>query len=658
MICAMEPAPLQRRTRSDPARLLLTTPPESRIASYILGAALLILWSWWALAQGGFFGRVLLPGGILLYAVLALTVGSVRLPIARRGPHAVALAAFLALALWTVLSMLWTPAKDLALDYAQRSFIYTAAFAAGLAFTVTLRRRMILSLAPFLVAGAFVTVVVLIKVWLASDIETLVDLDGTLDFPFGYRNANAGFFTMLAFGCMPVIALARASLPLRMGTAALAATSLSLVAISQSRGSVLAAIAGMIVLILCTSRRGWGLVALATAFVPVILLFPFLLDAYEAAETPAALSELQKAVGASLGAGVIAALLIAAAVHLERRGAGIRLPRPDRRQAVLGGAGAFVALLAAFTLLVGNPVTEIDEQVSKVSSSDASYGEIQGSRFTYGGGLNRLDFWSVALTQAGNAPLIGEGAGSFRSTYLVEGDGSEAPRNAHSLPLEALGELGIVGLALLCLAFGAAILAALRSRRLGPESAVISTAALVVTAVALTQAAVDWSWYFGGQIAPLFALLGSAAAPAALAFDPLPRRLGHGVIAIAGLLVLIALPTFGSERLTLDAARGWRTDLDGAYGALSTAADLNPFADAPLLVEAQIAKESGDPTRALRALQEAETREPSDWQSYYLGAQVLRAEDPEGARAQLEQAEALNPSSEDIKALRVILEKR
>jgi hypothetical protein len=646
------------RPRSDPARLLLSTPPDSRIAAYLLGATLLVVWTWWALAQGAFFGRVLLPGGVLICAVLALTAGSVRLPISPRGPHVVALAAFLGLAAWTALSMFWTPAQDLALDYAQRAFVYAFAFAAGLALTAALRRRMAYSLVPFMVAGVIVVAVLVIKVLLASDVDTLVDTDGTLDFPFGYRNANAGFFTMLAFGSMPLIIRARSPVALRVGCAGLAATSLGLVAISQSRGSVLGALAGIVVLLLCSRRRGWALVALGIVIAPVALLFPFLLDPYEAAGTSAALGELQNGIVASLVAGLIAAVGAAAAISLERRGAGIRLPRPNRRQAATASIGGLLAAIALFTVLVGNPVSEIHAQISKVSSSDPSYGEVSGSRFTYGGGLNRLDFWGVALGQAADSPLIGEGAGSFRSTYLVEGDGSEAPRNAHSLPLETLGELGIVGLGLLCLAFGAAAVAALRSRRLGPEAALLSTVALVVAAVALTQACVDWSWYFGGQIAPVLALLGSAAAPAALAFDPLPRRVRRGVVVAAGLLTVFALPIFLSERLTLDAARGWHSDTEGAYGALATAADLNPFADSPLLVEAQIARETGDTQRAVTALAEAERREPDDWQSYYLGARALQAEDPQAALTALEQAEALNPTSEDIAALKKTLERR
>ena len=654
----MDSARTKPPTQADPGRLLLSTPADSRIAAYLLGGVLFAVWTWWALVQGAFFGRVLLPGGVLIYAALALTLGWVRLPVSSRGPHAVALAAFFGFAAWTALSMLWTPTQDLALDYAQRAFIYATAFAAGLLFTVALRRRMILSLVPFLAAGAVVVVVVLIRVWLVSTVEPVVDLEGTFDFPFDYRNANAGFFTMLAFCSMPVIARAKTSLPLRVGMAALASTSLSLAVISQSRGSLLAAVAGLVALLIFAPRRPSALVSLIVVFAPVILLFPQLLDPYEAAGTPTALSELQGAMTASLSAGVIAAVLTVGAIGLERRGVGIKLPQIDRRRGLVALVGTSLVLLASITLLLGNPITEVKDQLDSASSGEPSYGDIEGSRFTYGGGLNRLNFWSVALGQARSSPILGEGAGSFRSTYLVEGNGSEEPRDAHSLPLEALGELGLVGLILLCVAFGASILALLRSRRLGPDSATLSTVALVGAAVALAQAAVDWSWFFGGQIGPLFALLGSAAAPAALAFEPLPRRMCRGFVLAAGLVTAAVVPTFASERLTFEAARGWRSDLGGAYGALSTAASLNPFADSPLLVEAQIARESGDVPRALLALEEAERREPENWQSYLLGAQVLKGSDPASALVELERARALNPSSEQVAALRKNLLKK
>jgi O-antigen ligase len=358
-----------------------------------------------------------------------------------------------------------------------------------------------------------------------------------------------------------------------------------------------------------------------------------------------------------LEAGLLAALLTLGAIALERRGMAPDLPSASRRQAWTAAAVVAVVFLGGFSLIVGNPITKISDEVDKVSSSDTSYSEVQGSRFTYAGGLNRINFWEVALDQFHDAPIQGGGAGSYRSTYLVKGDGSEAPRNAHSLPLETLGELGLIGLGLLVTGFGAAAVAAWRSRRLGPEAVTISTVALVVGAVALAQASVDWSWYFGGQIAPMFGLLGSAAAPAALALNPVAERVRRGVVLAAVLLAVIAVPTFASERLTLSAAQNWHSDLDGAYSALSTATSLNPFADVPLLVEAQIAKESHDAPRALDALADARSREPDDWRSYDLAAQVLKSSDPEQALVEAEQAYALNPSNLDVKALRRSLQK-
>ena len=651
----MPARPIDRRERRE--GFLHGIPADTRFVACMLAVTMLGLWIWWALSDGAFFGTVLLPGAVLLYAVLGLTIGFARLPIAPRGAHAVALAAFLGLAAWTALSLLWTPARDLAFDYAQRNFVYAAAFSAGLLLTAALNRRMILSVAPFMVAGAVVVLVVVVKVLTEHDVRNLVDADGTLDYPFGYRNANAGFFAMLAFGLMPIIARPKSDAWIRVGSALLAAASLSLVAVSQSRGSLLAIVAGSIVLLCASKQRGWALVALLSVFLPVILLISQFLDPYEAARTPSALSELQGAITAALEAGVLAALLTLGAIALDRRGMAPDLPSATPRQAWTGAAIGAVVLVAGFSLFVGNPITKISNEVDKVSSSDSSYSEVEGSRFTYAGGLNRINFWEVALDQFKDNPIQGEGAGSYRSTYLVKGDGSEAPRNAHSLPLETLGELGLVGLILLCVGFGASAVAAWRSRRLGPDAATISAVALVVAAVALAQASVDWSWYFGGQIAPMFALLGSAAAPAALALNPIAERVRRGVVLAAGLLAVIAVPTFASERLTLSAARNWRGDLGGAYGALSTATDLNPFADVPLLVEAQIAKESDDADRALDALAQARSREPDDWRSYNLAAQVLERSDPARALQEIEQAYALNPSLPEVKALRRKLQK-
>lgn len=631
------------------SRRLLRTPRDNVLAAAILGVALFGVWTWWALAQGAFFGTVLLPGAVLLYLLLALLAGFARFPVAARGPHAVAFACLLGLAVWTALSMIWSPAQDLALDYAQRAFLYAAAFAAGLLLAAALRQRMALAAAPLLAAGAVVAAVVLVRIWTAGDIAGLLDADKTLDFPFGYRNANAGFFAIVGLAAIAYAARPATSSRAKAALAALAATGLSLCLISQSRGSLIGIAAGIVILLVAAPFRGRALLTLLLVVLPLALVFSELLDPYDAASAGAssALGEMQQAAVAAVFAGLLAALLVAAVGVLEERGAGDWLPVPTRRGRIIGWSLVAIAGITAAFAVAKGPVAD---GIEAVSSGDVAYGQVEGSRFSYGGGLQRTDFWRVALDQVRDNPVLGGGAGSFRSAYLQHRDSAQAPRNAHSVWLETFGELGIPGLLLLAGGLLFAVGAALRSRRLGPESAALSTVALTAFAVWAGQASVDWSWYFGALSAPVIALLGSAAGPQALSFEILPARvrsiLGVGAVALA----LIAVPTFISERLTLNAARSWEGDLGAAYDALGTAADLNPFADVPLLVEANIAHQSDDRERALDALSEAEEREPDDWRAYYLAALVLGTDTAEG-EAQLRRAIELNPGEPELQRL-------
>ena len=642
-------APRIAETSSWQSRRLLRTPRDNMLAAWVFGGVMTGLWIWWALAQGAFFGTVLFPGTVIVYLVLALMVGFARFPVSTHGPHAVALACFVALGAWTALSIIWSPAQDLAFDYAQRAFVYAAAFAMGLLLAVALRQRMTLAAAPFLIAGGVVAIVVLIRIWTAGDVGALLDEDSTLDFPFGYRNANAGFFVMAGLAAVAFAARPLTPARVRVPLAALSAASLGLCAISQSRGSLVALAAGVVALLVVAPYRARALLGLVIAVVPVALLMPELLDPYDAAKAglPSALSEMQQAGAAAAFAAVVAALLAAATAVLEEKGAADLLPKLTRRgRIVVWGLIALLGIGATVAIARG----PIADGIDAISTGETGYGEIEGSRFSYGGGLDRTDYWRVALQQTGDNPLLGGGAGSFRSDYLLDREAEQSPRNAHSVWLEHLGELGVVGLALLLGGFVFAIGAALRSRRLGPEAAAVSTVALTTFAAWAGQASLDWSWFFGGLTAPMLALLGSAAAPAALSFEIVPARVrsvfGIGAVALA----LVAVPTFLSERLTLNAARGWQDDLDGAYDALDTAEGLNPFADVPLLVEANIARQVGDDERALDALDEALIREPDDWRGYYLAVQVIGADTPEGA-ALLEKALELNPEGPELQRL-------
>ena len=334
---------------------------------------------------------------------------------------------------------------------------------------------------------------------------------------------------------------------------------------------------------------------------PVIVVMPQLLDAFDAADSPAALSELKQAATASAAAGGLAAALSLTTSAIEWQGRGINFPRPSRG-ATLTAIGTLV--LAGSCSSSSRPAIRSTRSAIASTRSPAqtrSYGKITGSRFTYSGGLNRVNFWEVALDQAKSDPLAGGGAGSFRSQYLVDGNGSEEPRNAHSLPLEMLGELGIVGLLLLLTAFGAAVVAVLRSRREGRDAMLIGAVALAATAAVLAQAAVDWSWFFGALIAPPVALLGSAAAPAARSTAPLPAGIqirrdrggGRARADCSSDVSLRASNAAGSPGLALRSRRG---DCDARHRL-----DLNPVAVTPLLVQSEIYRRTGEAEAAAEA---------------------------------------------------------
>ena len=102
------------------------------IAGVILGLVLSGLWAWWGLERGAFFEPVAYPGAILLLMTLATILLSTPLRLAIRGPHVIALGAMVGLLGWTLLSLLWTPSQDIALEDAGKLLIYAASFLAGL----------------------------------------------------------------------------------------------------------------------------------------------------------------------------------------------------------------------------------------------------------------------------------------------------------------------------------------------------------------------------------------------------------------------------------------------------------------------------------------------------------------------------------------------
>ena len=620
------------------------------LAAGTLGVVLTGLWVWWGLEYGAFFESVAYPGAILLLLTLAVLLLSAPLMLARKGPHVVALGALFGLFGWTLLSLLWTPARDVAVYDGGKLLIYAASFLAGLMLANLLGRRLILAVIPYCLAGAIIAAVTTIALLGVDASQDLLDESGTLDYPFGYRNANAAFFIVIALGSLGVAAARSIKAPVGAGAAALAALCVQLAILSQSRGSAPALAVGALVL-LAFSRDRLRLLALVLSVAgPVALATPTLLEPFSVAEDGiGAGAELRAAAEASLfaaaGSAVAALALLALIDRLSRH---VQVGRRLRLSLATGTAALTLAAAIGFVLAVGNPVTWVSDQVSsRLSERSAN----SNTRFLYTGGRNRTDFWRVTLDTAKQRPVIGDGSGSFRQRYALERDSAELPLDAHSLPLETLAELGGVGLALLLIGPGAALVAIRRSARLGTETAALGAAALAAGAYYATHASIDWMWSFPGLTAPVIALLGMASAPAARSSSPVPPVISRFAAGVLAFFSLALVPLFISARYAVAGEANAAGDPVRARDQLEVAARLNPFADHPYLVAADIARREGNTKLALATLAKARERQPTEWVNYALAAQTLLVENPQRAEAEIRKARLLNPREADLDEL-------
>jgi hypothetical protein len=221
---------------------------------------------------------------------------------------------------------------------------------------------------------------------------------------------------------------------------------------------------------------------------------------------------------------------------------------------------------------------------------------------------NRWSWWEEALGAGSDRPVGGFGAGSFPVTHLGYRETTIPVAQPHSVPLQFLAEIGIVGLLLFAAAFGLLLAAAFERLRALPGGRERQAgAALAAVAVAwLVHGLVEWHWDIPGVTLPVVAALGLLAArpawrpprtPAAVFEDPDAARrdapLRAAAVALAAVaLSLVALSAIlpgwadgkasGAQEAADDPRAGERELLDAASQA-ELAARWIPVATRPAL---------------------------------------------------------------------------
>ena len=251
------------------------------------------------------------------------------------------------------------------------------------------------------------------------------------------------------------------------------------------------------------------------------------------------------------------------------------------------------------------------------------------------GGHERERYWPVALDAARDHPAVGAGAGTFWQLWLEERDVGLDARDAHGLYVETLGELGVVGLALLLVALAAPPVAAQR----GPRRPLLAGA----YGAFLVHAGIDWDWELAG-VAAVGVLTGCALLLDARR-DGEERHVQPRLVALwaagAAVLFLAAALTFTGATM-LDratAAEGDGRTVDALRSA-ERAASLQPWASEPWLVVARTRRAAGGRGDPAAAAREGLERDTHDWRLWLELAQSATGTERERA---LERARSLNP---------------
>ena len=185
------------------------------LALGLLGGTL----TWWALKEGAYFGRVMYPGVALLCLglILLLATAPKNASLKVSGFARLGIYALLGLGAWSLASALWSPTPDIAVQDAQRIIGYALFFVLGIWACALLGRRMELSMLPVVGAAGIAAVFALIALALADAPVPYLEEDGTLQYPLGYRNANAAFFLVALWPALALTGSPRVAKAIRVG---------------------------------------------------------------------------------------------------------------------------------------------------------------------------------------------------------------------------------------------------------------------------------------------------------------------------------------------------------------------------------------------------------------------------------------------------------
>jgi hypothetical protein len=470
---------------------------------------------------------VWVPAG--LGVTLLSAIAFVLRPTRPSAPAALALFGLLGLGVWSLWSTTWAESVENAVVSGNRWLVYGALLLLMFVLVSHDRRAAVL-LGAAGVGICAVALSVLVRM-LGGDPGSLF-LGGRLNAPLGYINGEGCLFAM---GIWPCVAVGEHRRALFAGAGAGLATLMACLALlSQSRGTALAVAGSLLVVLLLVpgrARRAYLLLAVGAG---AAIAADSLLHVYDRANGGAVSVSSAHAAGiaallASLGVGIGWGVAVACWRMGDDRAA-------ERRRVI--ATWLLVVPIAAALVIGLARAARIEHtlssqwhafvHVSEVGEGGGPYAPATSRTRLLSGAGNRYDYWRIAWRLWKQKPLLGVGAGNYPRPYFERRATIEDVQQPHSLVLQVLCELGLVGLLLLACFLGGVGWSVVRMRPTAGRSALrrgLMTAAIGVFCAWLIQSSVDWMHLLPG-------LTGIALVAATTLMWP--RRRQTGTQAVSG----------------------------------------------------------------------------------------------------------------------------
>jgi O-Antigen ligase len=455
-----------------------------------------------AFFTGGYFAGAQAWAGAVAWLLVIISLLVCPRPLPRTRAGKVAIAGLALLAVWTLISIGWAPIAGSAYHAGQLVALYTGVLIAATA--LLWERPVQRAVEPALAVGAVIVIGYGISERLLPGLlhfSRSITAQGRLEQPLTYWNAMGELAALGLVLSARVAGDQSRPAPMRVAAAVATAPLGMGLYLTFSRGALFACVAGLVTLVVAAPKpaqlQSIGVAvfagALATAGAAPFRGVTALAGAPATRERQGAI-----AVAALVIVMVAAGMVQRALIARRDQEAELRLPR---RAPVI----ALVVICAGFAVAVAAGAEESSNQ--PLSAGATRYATLQSNRYAY---------WGVALRAFADEPLRGVGAGGWAVYWLRYRTINEGAQDAHSLPLQTMAELGLVGLALLLAFVGGVAVAARTAHRRAPVLAAGPIAACVAY---LAHAPLDWDWQM-----PAVTMIGLVLAGMLLALaDSRPR---------------------------------------------------------------------------------------------------------------------------------------